>query len=255
MEVCLRLVLLAVSLCLIAMGAKAEENPTGQDPIKVLFIGNSLTFYNDLPAMVEYLAGHAPSPRTIEVDSVTVPGVTLEKHWLKGVAQKKIQEGGWDYVVLQGQSLEAITQPESFFHNVRLFDAEIRKSGAKTLLYMTWALRKTPEQQAGLTAAYRRIGKELGARVIPVGVAREILLKRHADAPFYLPDGKHPSPHGSYLAACLFHAALTGQSPKGLPALVPKAGNEQKLLASLTPEEALEYQGIAEEVLKAEVAQ
>jgi hypothetical protein len=202
--------------------------------------------------MVDYLSEHATTPTPVDVDSVTAPGFTLDKHWQKGVAQKKIQDGKWDYVVLQGQSLEAMTQTEVFFQHARLFDTEIRKAGSKTLLYMTWALRKAPEEQEKLTTAYRQIGKELGARVIPVGVARENLLKRKPDAPFYLPDGKHPSPQGTYLAACLFHAALSGKSPIGLPSMVPNANNEQKPLAKLTDQEAIEYQQIAEETLKAE---
>lgn len=238
--------------------SRGAESATGLEltpPLKILFIGNSLTFYNDLPAMVEYLSEHAAVPLAMEVDSATAPGLTLDKHWLKGLARKRIQEGGWDYVVLQGQSLEAVTQTEVLFQHVRLFDAEIRKAGSKTLLYMTWALRKAPEEQAKLTAAYRQIGKELGARVIPVGVARENLLKLHADAPIYLPDGKHPSPQGSYLAACLFQGALSGNSPKGLPAVVPDTKNAQKPLAQLSAAEALEYQQVAEDALKAEAGQ
>jgi len=211
----------------------------------VLFIGNSLTFFNKMPDMVKYLAGHAPKPLDIEVDSHTAGGATIERHWVNGEALKKIRRGGWTYIVLQGQSVEALTNKEGLFKHIRLFDGEIRKSGAKTLLYMTWALQKSPQDQQGITDAYDEIGKEIGARVIPVGVARENLLKLKPDASFYLPDGKHPSPQGTYLAACLFYTMLSGHSPMGLPAEVPDAGNTRKPLVNLSAEDASFYQEIA----------
>lgn len=248
--------LLVVSLALVGVQIRAAEpkDSAAGAPIKVLFIGNSLTFYNKLPDMTKYLAAHAAKPLEMEVDSHTVGGAKMEKHWKDGEALKKIQKGGWTYVVLQGLSTEAVSDKEGLFKHIRLFDAEIKKTGAKTLLYMTWALQKTPKDQPAITAAYYEIGKEIGARVIPVGVARESVLKAKPDAPIYVPDGKHPTPQGTYLAACLFYAMLSGNSPKGLPANVPDAKDAKKPLAALTAEEAAFYQDMAEQTAKAEAS-
>jgi len=249
-----RLILGLALVCVSSRAADTKDPAASGAPIKVLFIGNSLTFYNKLPDMTKFLSAHAPKPMLMDVDSHTVGGAKMEKHWKDGEALKKIQKGGWTYVVLQGLSTEAVSDKEGLFKHIRLFDAEIKKTGAKTLLYMTWALQKTPQDQAAITAAYYEIGKEIGARVIPVGVARESVLKANPNASIYVPDGKHPTPQGTYLAACLFYAMLSGQSPKGLPADVPDAKDPNKPLAKLSAEDAAFYQKIAEETAKAEVA-
>ena len=249
--------LLLLVFCLVLAGAQAngaETNgaPARNGPMKVLFIGNSLTFFNRMPDMVEYLAGHAPNPLDMEVDSQTAGGATMERHWMGGEALRKIRRGGWTHVVLQGQSAEALTDKEGLFKHIRLFDAEISKAGAKTLLFMTWALQKTPQDQRKITDAYNEIGREIGASVIPVGVARENLLELKPTAPFYRPDGKHPGPHGSYLAACLFYTMLSGHSPMGLPAGIPDARNAGKPLVNLSADDAALYQEIARRTAKAE---
>lgn len=242
-------------VCVVAHGENTAEQAAGGSPLKVLFIGNSLTFYNDLPEMVRYLGEHAVPPLPMDVDSITVPGATLKRHWEKGEALKSIREGGWSCVVLQGQSLEAVTDQEGFFAHVRLFDAEIRKGGAKTLLYMTWALQKAPQDQQRLTDAYHKIGGEIGARVVPVGVARESLLKLRPEAPIYTQDGKHPSPQGTYLAACLFHAILSGQSPKGLPVEIPNPARKDKILVQINPADAAICQEVVAKVVEEEAGE
>lgn len=232
-----------------------RAHPAPGEPVKVLFIGNSLTFGNDLPGMLKTLAADADPAMRIEVSSITHPGLTLEKHWKRGEAQKAIREGEWHYVVLQGQSAETLTHKNNLFRNIRRFDTEINQSGAKTLLYMTWALQKAPQNQQKITNAYQHIGKQIGAQVIPVGVAREKLLKLKPDAPIYTADGKHPSPLGTYLAACVFYSSLSGQSPTGLSATVPNPSNPKQPHMELTENEALLYQQIAEESLKAVATQ
>jgi hypothetical protein len=238
--------------CVVTKGENASGQAEGGSALKVLFIGNSLTFYNDLPEMVRYMGEHAVPPLPMDVDSITMAGATLKRHWEKGEALKSIREGGWDCVVLQGQSLEAVADQEGFFAHVRLFDAEIRKGGAKTLLYMTWALQRAPQDQQRLTDAYRRIGGEIGARVVPVGVARESLLELRPEAPIYHRDGKHPTPQGSYLAACLFHAMLSGQSPEGLPVEIPMPEKQGKMLARLNPKDAAIFQEVAGKAAESE---
>ena len=68
-------------------------------PARVLFVGNSLTYANDLPAMVATLARAAGKP--MQVDSVALPDFGLEEHWQQGDARRAIARGGWTYVVLQ----------------------------------------------------------------------------------------------------------------------------------------------------------
>jgi hypothetical protein len=80
--------------------------------------------------------------------------------------------------------------------------------------------------QAGLRKAYQTVATQNGGRMAPVGDAWETALASHPAIPLFAGDGSHPAEHGSYLAACVFYAALTGNSPEGLsfwPAAVSAA--------------------------------
>ena len=88
----------------VAQEVPAEAGAAGEadtrPPLHVLFIGNSLTYVNDLPAVFAALAEAAGRARPF-VRAVTGPGLSLEDQWNRGDAQKAIAVGGWDYVVLQ----------------------------------------------------------------------------------------------------------------------------------------------------------
>ena len=181
--------------------------------MKALFVGNSFTARNDLPGMVAALASAAGG----ELDHrlISAGGASLRMHWNKGEAQRAIRAGGYDYVVLQEQSTLPVKNPRRMHENVRLFDAEIRGAGATTVLYMTWARRHAPEAQRAITEAYTAIGRELGATVVPVGVAWEKFLRDHERPVLHDRDGSHPTPAGTYLAACVFFASLFRRTPVG----------------------------------------
>src|SRR5262245_48624949 len=167
-----RLLLTAVVL-LSATPTPAQDE---QKPLRVLFIGNSYTYVNDLPKMVAALAS-AGKQRPIQHDRETPGGCTLEKHWKDGKALKKIQAGPWDYIVMQEHSLRPLTDRPRMFEYAAKLNAEIGKQKAHTLLYQTWARQNTPEKQPELSKAYLDLGKELRARVAPVGMAWERALK------------------------------------------------------------------------------
>jgi hypothetical protein len=98
----------------------------------------------------------------------------------------------------------------------RTLDAEAKKRGAKTLLYLTWAREDAPATQAGITKAYCDLAKETKATVAPVGLAWEATLKEDPKAGLHSADKSHPSKKGTYLAACVFYAVLYEKSPEGL---------------------------------------
>jgi hypothetical protein len=92
---------------------------------------------------------------------------------------KVIQDGHYDFVVLQEQSTLPIKNANRMHEIVRLFDEAIKAAGAKTVFYMTWARQHSPESQKAITDAYNTIGRELGAIVIPVGSVWENSLLKH----------------------------------------------------------------------------
>jgi hypothetical protein len=186
-------------------------------PLRILFIGNSFTNRNDLPALLAGLAAAAEPPGAVEAERVLAIGASLRQHWNAGTAARLIEERRWDWVVLQEQSTLPIKNPVRYHENVRLFIELIRESGARAALYLTWARRHAPETQAQLTDAALRIARETGAAVIPAGIAWQRVLESGAPVELHDADGSHPSLAGSYLAACAFYAVLFGRSPEALP--------------------------------------
>ena len=192
------------------------SRPSAGNTLKVLFVGNSFTARNDLPGLVARLAGAAGG--RLEHRLLSIGGASLRTHWNKGEALREIREGKYDRVVLQEQSTLPVKNATRMHENVRLFDAAIREAGARTVLYETWARRHAPESQQKITDAYASIGAELGADVIPAGTAwRAFLAAGHARPVLHDRDGSHPTPAGSFLAACAAFAVLFGRTPAGLP--------------------------------------
>ncbi len=182
--------------------------------MRLLFIGNSFTARNDLPGLIARLA--ATRGVSIEHRLIAAGGASLRTHRNAGVAREVIGEGHYDCVVLQEQSTLPLKNAKRMPENIRLVDEVIRAAGAKTLLYLTWAKQNAPASQQAITDAYTGIGRELGAKVIPVGLAWQSFLLEYAQPVLYDRDGSHPTPAGTYLAARVFLARLLGASPAGV---------------------------------------
>jgi hypothetical protein len=186
----------------------------GGAPVRVLFIGNSFTARNDLPGLIAGLA--AARGKSMEHRLISAGGASLRTHWNAGEAQQAIRDGHYDFVVLQEQSTLPVKNARRMHENVRLFDEAIRAAGAKAVLYMTWARQHAPESQQAITDAYAGIGRDLGATVVPVGLAWQRFLRKHDQPVLHDKDQSHPTPAGSYLAACVFLAVLFEESPVGI---------------------------------------
>src|SRR5437868_5893688 len=133
--------------------------------------------------------------------------------------------GGWDAVILQEQSTRPIFAPAAMRAAARQFQPEIERARAKTILYLTWARRDRAHQQAALDAAYYGIARQIGAQVAPAGPAWQRALRDRPDLVLHQDDNSHPAPAGTYLAACVFFAALFGRSPVGLEVRTVLAGD------------------------------
>lgn len=204
---------LALCALLLAVGVPATAGPTRN----VLFVGNSFTFYHDVPAMVEALSVAAEDGRPLRCVAFTPGNTTLQDHWETTGARKAIAKAAWEYVVLQEQSQRPFLDPEAMYKYARLLNGDITRVSAKTVFFMTWADKNAPERQSALTRAYQKIGSECGAAVAPVGVAWKYVQAQRPGFELYESDGHHQNAKGSYLAACVFYATLTGKSPVGLP--------------------------------------
>ena len=202
--------------------AWAEEPPAGDSgalPDRVLFVGNSFTYYNDSLhkhfRLLTYSAGLF-TPANSRARIMTISGGELPEH--AGGFEHVLAGDDWDVVVLQGHSLGPISEgtAEPFRQAARRFAALAREQGTRPVFFMTWAYKGRPEMTAKLDEAYTGIGAELDAQVVPVGLAFARVTAERPDIGLRIADARHPSMAGTYLAACTFFAALYGQSPEGL---------------------------------------
>ncbi|MBN1210191.1 MAG: SGNH/GDSL hydrolase family protein [Myxococcaceae bacterium] len=194
---------------------------------RVLFIGNSYTFQNSLPKVLEAFAQALVPEAPLQTEGVLVGGATLRSHQAHGVASQRIREGGWRYVVLQEQSMLGglridgvayLGLPEdSFFPAARQLAAQITAVGSRPLFYMTWSRKENLAAQGHLTRAYARIAAELGAALSPVGVAWERVRRERPELELYAEDGHHPGPAGTYLSACVLFASIYKRPCTGAP--------------------------------------
>lgn len=131
---------------------------------------------------------------------------------------------------MQDYSTEPLDRRDEMFEAIRQFSAVIRKAGAKPALFMTWARAYRPGDQDAVAGAYLSIGHEIGATVVPVGVAWSRAREEDPKLSLYQWDGSHPTAEGSYLAACCFDVALLGADPRGLtPPMMINADTAQLL--------------------------
>jgi hypothetical protein len=205
--------------------------PPGSD--RALFVGNSLTDANELPLIVEALAGAGGHP--LAVESITYGGVSLEDHWARGT-QNQITAGSWRFVVLQ-QGPSALPDSRVNLREwTRRFDAVIRQAGGLTALYMVWPESSRREAFPDVSASYRLAAQDVGGILLPAGDAWLEAWRRDPSLPLYGPDGFHPSVTGSYLAALTIYGGLTGKSTLGLPGrLRLRSGREVDIDAVAVP--------------------
>lgn len=193
---------------------------------RILFIGNSYTFANDLPAMVAELAkagGHQ-----VETGMVAKGGWTLAAHAGSAETLARLQSSRWDYVILQEQSqIPAIEQSraEGMYPAARLLVRRIKAAGATPLFFLTWAHRDGwPEKglnsyesmQFQIDRGYLVIAQELAVPVAPVGCAWMTARRSNPRLDLWQQDGSHPSEQGTYLTACVLYAVVFRASPEGL---------------------------------------
>ena len=192
--------------------------------LHVLFIGNSYTYVNDLPGTLARLA--ASKGRGLEADTLASGGASLADHVNDAATVKKLDARKWDFVVLQEQS---DTPAYSSIVDSWMLPAagtlvsEIRQRGESPLLFMTWGHRdgepdsamSYDDMQRAIDGSYLSISHQLNVPAVPVGVVWFVIRRSHSDIDLWQSDGSHPTTAGTYLAACVFYAAIYRDTPAG----------------------------------------
>jgi len=200
------------------MTASALPTPAAAPISRVLLIGNSLTYANDLPEILEAVARQGG--KSLHAQSVTGGGYNLEDHYRGRTALAEIARGHYELVILQqGPSSLAESQLDLREWTGR-FDAPIRASGARPALYMVWPELERFGYFDAVRLSYRNAALDVDGMFIPAGEAWRAAWAVDPRLPFYSSDDFHPSPLGSYAAALSMYAELYQESPVGLPARI-----------------------------------
>jgi hypothetical protein len=213
------------------VAASQAETPRTRESVdsRVLFIGNSLTEANGLPAMVEALSRQGGGP-LIRTASVVFAGFSLEDHWNQGTARRRIAEGSWSIVVLQ-QGPSSLPESQAALREwTARFDSVIRASGGRTALYMVWPESNRRGAFDAVSRSYARAAEDVSGMLLPVGEAWRGAWHRDPDVPLYGPDGFHPTATATYLAALVIYQQISGRSPVGLPGVTQMPADRVRML-------------------------
>lgn len=243
----------AVALPLVKAGS---PNP----PRSILYVGNSFMYYNNsLHGLVNQLARASGNPQAAQhrSTSLTISGSGIDWHDLEsylrpdglgrysfvGDNEVRFNPPGrqYDSVLLMDCSQCPVhpTLSKVFFDYAMRHSVTARAKGVEPMFLMTWAYADKPEMTKGLADAYTEAGKQNRAHVIPAGLAFAASMAKRPDINLYVPDKRHPSLAGSYLAAATMLASVWDVNPIG-----------SRHTAGLPPEVARHLQEVAWETTR-----
>lgn len=210
--------------------APAVKKSPLETPHRVLFIGNSLVYYNGaLQTHTHRIAAAATPPLNVRegYKSVHITSAYLHHYPIEFlVAPENVGfKAPFEIVVLAGSIQEAMSDAARarYRQTVIKFDAAIKKHGGHTaLLWLPAIVKPNPLADSDM---FRRteemmlaVGNEVGALIIPVGLAYQEAYRQRPGIKLQMDyDGSHPTVAGQYLAACVVYATLYGRSPVGNP--------------------------------------
>jgi len=198
---------------------------------KVLFIGNSYTYVNDLPLLLSNAAQSVGD--SVIYDSNCIGGSTLQLHSTNSTTLQKIAQGDFDFVVLQEQSQLPsfpISQVQSsVYPYAQQLDSLINDANSctETVFYMTWGRKNGDASNCPnwppvctysgmdslLRLRYMQMANDNNAIISPVGAVWRHIRNNYPNIELYNADESHPSLEGSYAAACTFYSILFRKNP------------------------------------------
>ena len=218
-----------------------------REPWRILFIGNSLTYTNDLPAMVVRIA--RADGRKVTTRMIARPNHALEDHLAGGEVRRAFTKETWDVVVLQQGPSSLDESRQLLIRDVKAI-AELLTSRPQTRIavLMVWPPRNRQFASGRVADSHRLAAESIGGTLIPAGSALEAAQAGDAGLALLGADGFHPAPLGTYLVALTTYRSLGGS----LPAILGTRAAANKAAASrleATDEQLLALLGAAQRVV------
>lgn len=215
--------------------------------MKILFVGNSYTYFNDMPQLLQSLAEE--NQKDVQAYAVTRGGRKLHQYAdpsdpITQQLDAVLAEHRFSACFLQEQSILPIRDYDSFLEGLTCVLKKLGDNGPRRILYATWGRKpgsKTLEDNGwtnsgmtqGLREAYSRAAEQLDAEVSNVGLCFYRVLSGHPEIELYNPDLSHPSYAGSCLAALCHYHTLFGEFPTNTGSLQLTNGEVEVFRASI----------------------
>lgn len=217
----LRLVALIGLLGCLGADSPAGPRLSSREGRPILFVGNSLTYFNDLPLIVEALADSVPGltpEQQLSTAMAAFPDYALYDHWSDGTAVRAIEGSTWNVVILQ-QGSSALEDSRVLLRDwTKKFDEKIRAAGARTAMYAVWPNATRQFDFDRVNESYTLAAADVNGMLFPVGEAWRAAWRRDANLALYSSDGLHPTVAGSYVGGLVITSMLLDRSPVGMPA-------------------------------------
>ncbi len=226
------IIIIASSLLSCSSQSTQQQDSQYSDPLEplpaeglnILFIGNSLTYSNDLPGMLErmlllvdFKVGH--------FESRTLPNFGLPDHWANQDTREQMRREGWHLAVLQ-QGPSATEGRPYLLDFTPMFADELAKVDAKTALYMVWPARQRFFDFAGVSDSYQTAARSIEGVLFPAGEAWLEAWRHDPNIGLYSEDRFHPSVIGTYLAALTMFEQITNLPLDQLPDYIPATNGD-----------------------------
>jgi hypothetical protein len=187
-------------------------------PLRILFVGNSHTYGNDVPGLIQRIA--ASKNLRLETDMLAVGGYTLRNHFSAGQVQQRLETGRFAAMVLQEQSGTQVADVSAYKDAAAKLTALAQSRGVRVYLYMGWTRQDLVEAygytQSDWTRSTLEVADVNNTAVAPVGEAWSWARRRDPAIALQEPDGNHATLAGAYIAACTLFYSMTGISPLGV---------------------------------------
>ena len=199
---------------------------------KILFIGNSFTYNWNMPRMVEKMGEY--NGFDWDVDQSTLGGSYLEEHWKseRGLTTREyLSKTAYDHIILQDHSTNPVLNPDNSINYIKKFINLPLKNPSKWHFFSTWMypyLSKKSNDTLPINKFYKKLQSKIGHEVIEIGKVFKLFIQENPEIKLLGDDNKHPSPQGSYMAACVIFSHLTNKSPIGLPSRFFEQDQSQK---------------------------
>ena len=183
--------------------------------MKVLFIGNSHTFYNDMPQIFKNICDE--KGKDVQVQMQAFGGKTYGWHYGQLTELRfALLHGGFDYIVMQQAAHSPCPSKEETLEDAGKIIELARKCGVTPIQTMPWAEKRDPDHQKGMYDIYHTLSEKYDVKLAFAGNVFEDVFYNHPEIDMYWKDGEHASPYGSYTIAMAVFSAIFGESVKGL---------------------------------------